>query len=216
MEEENKLKDSIEPVDIEGTKIILNQLMNCICKIKIKERIGTGFFFKIPFRNKMVKVLMTNYHILNEKYLEEIKVLNLSLNNDKEIIIIDLKITREIYCNKDYDITLIEINEKDKIEEYLELDDNLFKEGAEIIYVDKSIYILHYPDGKEAKVSYGLLNNIDKCDIIHNCRTDIASSGSPLLDLKRNKVIGIQNKGSNNYNIGTLLEFPLKDFKKNE
>ena len=46
MEEENKLKDSIEPVDIEGTKIILNQLMNCICKIKIKERIGTGFFLK--------------------------------------------------------------------------------------------------------------------------------------------------------------------------
>ena len=36
MEKENKLKDSIEPINIEGTKKILNQLMNSICKICIK------------------------------------------------------------------------------------------------------------------------------------------------------------------------------------
>ena len=36
MEQEDKLKDSIEPVNIEGTKKILDQLMRCIYKIKVK------------------------------------------------------------------------------------------------------------------------------------------------------------------------------------
>ena len=129
MEEVNKLKDSIEPVGIEGIKTILDQLMNCICKIKIKERLGTGFFCKIPFEKETIKVLMTNYHILNEKDLKENQILNLTLNNDKEALTIDLKIKREFYFNKEYDITLIELNEKDKIKEYLELDDNLFQEN---------------------------------------------------------------------------------------
>ena len=212
MEEINKLKDSIEPVDIESTKKILEQLMNCICKIKIKERIGTGFFCKIPLRKETIKVLITNYHILNEKDLKENKALNLTLNNDKETLTIDLKITGETYFNENYDITIIEINEKDNIIEYLELDNNLFQDNSERIYKHKSIYILHYLHGKEAKVSYGLLNNIDKNNINHNCMIDNGSPGAPILNLKSNKVIGIHNKDSINYNTGTLLKFPLKDF----
>ena len=106
----------------------------------------------------------------------------------------------------------MELNEKDKIKEYLELDDNLFQDNIEINYKNKSIYILHYQNEKEAKVSYGLLNNIDKSNIIHNCIIDNGSPGSPILNLKSNKVIGIHNKDSNNYNIGTLMKFPLKDF----
>ena len=38
MEKGKNLKD---PVDIEGTKTILAQMMNCICKIKIKGKFGT-------------------------------------------------------------------------------------------------------------------------------------------------------------------------------
>ena len=65
MEKENTLKDSIEPVNIKSTTIILNQMRNYICKIKIKGRFGTGFFCKIPFRKETIKVLITNYHFLN-------------------------------------------------------------------------------------------------------------------------------------------------------
>ena len=209
MEEVNKLKDSIEPVSIEGTQKILNQLMNCICKIK--GRFETGFFCEIRSRKKAIKVLITNYHILKEKNLKENQKLNLTLNNDKESIIIDLGITREFYFNKEYDITLIELNEKDNIKSYLELDDDLFQDNEGKIYKSKSVYILHYPNGKEAKISYGLLNSIDKCNFIHTCRIDNGSLGSPILNLKNNKIIGI-HKCSNNYNIGALLKIPLKEF----
>ena len=49
---EIKNQSSIDPVDITGTKTILNQLMNCICKIKIKGKFGTGFFVKFLLEKK--------------------------------------------------------------------------------------------------------------------------------------------------------------------
>ena len=201
MEEDRKTNDSVESVSIEGTRKILNQLMNCICKIKIKGEFRTGFFCKIPFRKETIKILMTNYQTLNEKYLEENKEINLLLNDEKEKIIIDLEIEREIYFNEDYDITLIELKETDEKEDYIELDDNLFQDNPENIYKDKSIYVLQYPKEKNACVSYGLLNNIDKNHIIYKCRIDNSSSCSPILNLQNNKVKGIYKNNSINHNI---------------
>ena len=226
MNEEIKIKNSVDPVNILRTKRILNQMMNCVCKIKIKcnnqERIiakdayGTGFFCKVPLNeNKNVTCLMTNYHILNEKYFEGKKEINLLLNDDSEAKVIDLNIKRIIYYNKEFDTTIIELKDEDNVKEYLELDDNIFKDNEKVFYEGESIYIIQYPNGKEACVSYGILNGIHNYNIIHICSTDNGSSGSPILNLKNNKVIGI-HKGSpdytKNYNHGTLLSYPLNDF----
>ena len=194
MEKENKLKYSIEPVNIEGTKKILEQLMNSICKIRIKGKYGTGFFCKIPFRTVALKVFITNYNILNDEDLKENKQLNLSLNDEKEALILDFGIERGTYFNKEYNITIIELNKEDNIKNYLELDDYLFQDNIEINYINQSIYILHYSDGKNANVSYGWINNIDKYNINHNCSIGKCSSGSPILNLKSKKVIGIQKR----------------------
>ena len=112
---------------------------------------------------------MTNYHILNEKYFEESKKLNLYINDEKEIIIIDFEIKRTTYFNKDYDIALIELKEEDKIKDYLELDDNLFQDNPKIIYENKSIYVLQYQNNKNECVSYGLLNSMDKYNFTYKC-----------------------------------------------
>ena len=208
MEKENNLIDSIEPVNIQRTERILNQMRNYICKIKFKGRFETGFFCKIPFRKETIKVLMTNHHFLNEKDFKDIKNLNLSLNDDKKKLTIDLELDRETYFNKEYDVTLIKLRNEDNIKDYLELDDNLIQDNSEINYKDTSIYILNYSNGDTAAVSYGILNNIDKYNIKHKCRIDIGSSGCPILNLKNNKVIGIHNKSSN----GILLKFPLNDY----
>ena len=214
MEEEKKIKDSIIPVNIEVTKKILNQMMNCIFKIKIDGAYATGFFCEFSFDNETIKTFMINYHFLNEKNSGKNKKLNILLNDEKETKTIDLEIKRNTYFNKDYDITIIELNDEDEIKNYLELDDNLFKDKAELIYYDKSVYILHYPNGKNAFVSYGLLNDIDKYNIIHKCTSDNGSYGAPILNLENNKVIGINKKGSinSNHNLGTLLISPIKAF----
>ena len=44
------------------------------------------------------------------------------------------------YTNKEYDITIIELKEKDNIKNYLELDDNIINDLNEE-YIDKTIYI---------------------------------------------------------------------------
>ena len=55
---------AIDPVNITSTKKILNQMMDCICRINN----GIGFFCKITLYNKIMNVLMTNYNIINENY----------------------------------------------------------------------------------------------------------------------------------------------------
>jgi len=79
-------------------------------------RKGIGFFCIIPFiNNEELKVLITNNHIIN---LEMEKVIIISINIDNEIKEIELN-DRIKYTNKEYDITIIEIKEKDNINNYI-------------------------------------------------------------------------------------------------
>ena len=202
MKEEIKIKGS-ELINIQCTRNILNQMINCICKIKInknneteinnneeeimnneaeinnneteiinKPAYGTGFFCKVPLNeNKNINCLLTNYHVLNEKYFEENKEINILLNDDSEAKKINLNIKRIIYYNKKFDTTIIELKDEDNIKEFLELDNNIFKDNEDTFYKGESIYIIQYPNGKEACVDY-----------------------------------------TKNYNHGTLLKYPLNDF----
>ena len=218
MEEEKKIKNSPDYVSISGTQTILSQMKNSICKIKINNTNGTGFFCKIPYENKEMNVLMTNYHILDEKYYNQNDSLNLFINDEEEVKIINLKTKRITYFNKLYDLTLIELKESDgiSINKYLELDNNLFKKEIKAYYENISIYVLQYPLGNNAAVSYGLSlsNEINNYEINHTCSTEYGSSGSPILNLSNNKVIGIHKQAAKkfNYNVGTCLQFPLNDF----
>ena len=54
MEDKKKIEGSIDPVNIEGTKKILAQLMNCICKIQIKGTYSTGFFCKFSHKKQAI------------------------------------------------------------------------------------------------------------------------------------------------------------------
>ena len=68
------------------------------------------------------------------------------------------------YTNADYDITIIEINEKDQIKNYMQLDDKIINDiinikNENIDYKDETIYTMQYPEG-QLSVSYGILKNI--------------------------------------------------------
>ena len=65
--EDNKEKNLVEfpnVVSYESTKKIIEQMEKNIFRIKIGEMEGTGFFCKIPYKNKIV--LMTNHHVIDE------------------------------------------------------------------------------------------------------------------------------------------------------
>ena len=215
MTEEKDIKGSPQSVSIQCTEIILEQIKHCICKIKLDFINGTGFFCKIPEGiNKTMNCLITNNHILNEKYYDENNELILLLNDEKEIKVLDLRTKRRTYFSKEYDIALIELNKDDKIDKFLEINNRLYEDEKSIKmkFKNESIYIIQYPEGNAA-VSYGLLNKIDKYEIQHLCCTKNGSSGSPILYLKSNKVIGIHKNSSknDNFNGGTLLNVLLND-----
>ena len=209
MKSERGVIGSLVPENIPSTEKILNQMKTCICKIDIGNINATGFFCKIPQINMVF--LMTNYNVITEENINENKEINILLNDDKEALVLDLTIEREKYFDKEYDIVAIEMKNEDKVKEYLEMDENIFKDDIEKYYKGKSIYILHYLNEKNINISYGKLIKIEKCDIIYICSTDKVSLGSPILNSENNKVIGIHKQSSNNYNNGTFLKYPLND-----
>ena len=124
---------------------------------------GTGFFCIIPFPDEqhMLPVFITNNHVINEDYLNNEEKIVISLYKDNygnEIIKNIGLVNKKKYTNKDYDITIIEIDEKkDKIDYFLQLDPNAMVENSEMTYIGEVIYTIGYPKGEEVKVSYGIL-----------------------------------------------------------
>ena len=229
------------PVDLDGTNKILEQMMNCICKIvKDNGKKGTGFFCKFPFHNKnnLLYVLITNNHILDENDIKNEKIIkfimiNKEQNIEKEIEEIE-EIEKEIRMDNSrkkftikkedegIDITIIEIKPKiDKIDVdiFLEIDDKIL----ELDCKNKSIYILHYPKDKRL-VSYGLINSIyEGKTISHYCNTEYGSSGGPILLLNNFKIIVMHYGCSKNINYqlnyGTFIKYAINEFNykyKNE
>ena len=226
---EKYISDSIEPISINSTEIILNQMKKCVCKIYIKGKKGTGFFAKIPYKNNFISCLFTNNHVLGEDNIQDGNNISISLNNEEIFRNIKIDSKRKRYTNEILDITIIEINEDiDNINDFLILDNqilnkynsdndenniNYFKN----IYEKESIYLLNYINGKDIFASYGLLSNIEENKIKHKCNTDTGSSGSPILLLKSNKVIGIHYGSSSHnfsFNFGTLILKPILEFQK--
>ena len=225
--DEKELKKYPTTISFECTERILEQMKNSICRIKLKDgNLGTGFFCKIPFptEDKLLPVLITNNHLINEILLERKNEEIIIYIKDKEKYITFNLGNRLYYTNKEYDITMIEIKRNyDGINNYLELDNNILQNilndndnNSNISYIKETIYIIQYPNGN-LSVSYGILDNISmkkKYNLSHLCSTSDGSSGSPILNIKNNKVIGIHKKGSmkDNYNLGAFLDISIKEF----
>ena len=124
---------------------------------------------------------------------------------------------RGIYLGPKYDTTIIQIfSSIDKINNFLEIEDNLFIEKSDNFYQNQSIYIMQYPRSQKVSVSYGILNNITDHDIFNLCCTEVGSSGSQILSILNKKVIGIHKEGFSNCNFtvnkGTFLKFPIEEY----
>ena len=220
---------SPEPISFKGTENILYQMNNCVCRI-YNNCEATGFFTKIPYKNRLLPVLITNNHVIGISDLINNRIITLYLNNDKILKYIKLDKNRLRYTNEKLDVTIIEIIEtKDNLNnKYLELDDNIinyfkFKEKEDPnylnnIYTTKSIYIINYPEDQDVKVSYGQPSKIYNSEIRHYCSTKEGSSGSPILLINNQKLIGIHYGCSKSYglNKGTLLIYSLIELGKNK
>ena len=104
------------------------------------------------------------------------------------------------------------------ISNFLELDENLFINNSEIIYENKSLYILYYETQKGCLVSYGALNKKVSYYLLHLCKVEEESAGAPIFNLENNKVIGLHISSNKNpyYNKGTFLKYAINDLNNNK
>ena len=209
----------------EGIEVILEQMRKKICKIRIEKEQQTGFFCRIPFPdlNNMLRVLITNNHVIDRHLLFQ-KGAQISIEIKDEIDYKVLNLNNRIkYTNEEFDITIIEIKDEDKINNfnYLELDEVLIKDimmnyNMNEKFIDETIYIMHYLEGR-LSVSFGVLGKINedkKYKFTHKCCTKVGSSGSPILNINSNKVVGVHCGGNIRFNIGIFLNEPIKEFIK--
>ena len=207
---------------------IFEQMEYSVYKIVKEKSTGTGFICRIPYPNELHKlpVLITCNHVLREEEIKIGKEIKLLLNETEKIIKIDED--RKVYTDKQYDITIIELKKEEYIIEHLlDVDSDITKDlDFNETYKNESIYILHYPEGKDIEYSLDTIYSIDVENVLinHLCTTKDGSSGGPILNLKTFKIIGIHiGRKKSKFNTGVLLKNPINIFnekfppeKKNE
>jgi len=215
---EKQLDNYPKYITYEKTKKIMEQIEKGICKINNKNGRGTGFFCRIMNGNKDEYAMITNNHIIDESILKREKELCVELLN-KEEKKIELNKNKKLYTSKEYDITIIEINkEKENIDYFLELDEIVLKENPQLFNED--IYIIQYPFNQynqKAAVSYGITKFYNDVSIMYLCSTDGGSSGSPILKIDSNEVIGVHRRYHKtlNCNVGSLLRQSINEYLNN-
>jgi surface protein len=199
------IEDNLDPISIGITKKIIEQLENNIYEINIGDNNKyMGIFCKIPYLdNSMINILIINKAI----NIDKIKVL---INNKYKEIKME---KRRKYINKQYDITIIEINEKLKIN-YMEYEENILNINNHKSYINKTIYTLQFDENMNKYISYGKIKDLNENYYYYKCNNKY--SVLPILDILNNKMIGINIKSDNNNSKGIFINYIIDEFIINE
>ena len=230
---EKYMRDLPDPVSLEATQKIIDQMNSSVCLIYNEKRKGTGFFVKIPYKSNLLPVLITTNQLINKDDILNMKIISIYINNDKKIKTLKLDRNRKIYTNEIFDITIIEIkeNEDNLNNKCLELDEEIInylkfnKKEIQIhlcglggVYSNESIYILNYHKSRDIFVSYGKISYLHNTDIFYqgNIKENIKEyfSVSPIILTNNQKLLGIHKKNSKKYNKGNLLIYSIYEFSK--
>jgi len=205
-------KNKIRPhVDLETA----NKISKSVCKILIKRKegtqAGTGFF--MIYKND--KYLITCYHVVNS----EIKKFEIEIYN-KNIFNFDLKNRYIEYFKEQSDITVIELTNSDEFINYidcLDYDLNIIRGYSQ--YKNVNIFNISYPKGLNSVAESGSISEkIIDTEFYHDINTEKGSSGSPIILLNTQKVIGIHKQADKEkkLNAGTFIDVIFKKIDENK
>ena len=209
-------------VSLETLNKISKSVCNIICQDgKNNKWTGTGFFMIIKYENEdLLKCLITNFHVLPKSIIG--KKCNIKIQiGDKNKFNLQLRgVKNRIikYFEKPIDMTLIEIlddHDNDLLRniEFLSYDLNFIKNGYNY-YLNKEIFILQHPFGEKIHSSTGKIVNIKDYEFHHDASTCKGSSGSAIILIENERVIGIhKNKNKLGQNFGTFIGQLFKTMK---
>ena len=88
--QEGKIKGAIDAIQLDNIEKIAEQMKTSICRV-YGYVMGTGFFCKIPYKDKCIPVLITNYHLINDDFLKSRDNVEISINNGNQYDKIKIK-----------------------------------------------------------------------------------------------------------------------------
>ena len=182
---ESKIDGSLLPIGLQEIEKITNQMKKCVCKISKGNKTGSGFFCKLAFQdtNSTINLLVANNHILGSEDIKIGETTTLSLEEEKDSIDIIIDSSRIVYTSENYDITFVQIFDKDGINNFFEIDEKIYSNEDSLNLIYKELYILNYQDKNKIYISCGNLLQLKNDCIYHFCNTYQGSSGSPILSL---------------------------------
>lgn len=205
---------------------MIRQMSSNICLIHdINGEKATGFFSKIPFPDDftLLPVLISNSKILNKENTQINKTIYLTLDDDKKsefYLLIDS--SRRILIDDSLGVSVIEIKDKDKINKFLDIDDNINKEDYINLYKRKpEVYTLNYSEKENifySSYSGGMIKEIFDNIIRYSCKACLYSPGAPILLISNYKVIGIHTRtikrqNDKEYSEGIFIKCVIEKFK---
>ena len=192
-----------------------DKIYNSIVRIEMNNFFGTGFFIKLNIQNKILKCLITCFHVIkkNENEINEsIDIFYGKKNNEtKKVIKLDKSLRFVKYFNKPEDSAIIQIIDDDEIpdDKFLLPDLNYKNLEGYKEYININLLLAGYPDDpefqKERHISSGKISKIKNFEFEHFLHTETGSSGSPLCLYGNQHVIGIHQGG----NIRTRINYGI-------
>ena len=192
LENENEKSNMISIRSLDKTSKYFCKL---ICKNDDEEWTGNGFFMSIKFENEVIfNCILANNHII-DRYISNANI-QLQIGDSKKTFNIGKE--RHIkYFKNPIDITMIEILDEDEFIKdlnFLFYDLNYIKYGYDY-YLDKEIFTLQHLYGEEMQSAIGKIIHIKDYEFEHNAGSCEGSSGSPVILIENNCVIGM-HKGT--------------------
>ena len=193
-----------------------------ICKIIINSKVATGFLLKLYKRDEPFYCLMTNEHVITHDMVDNEEELEIFYDNqrrrNKIILNKEERFIRD-YTFINIDAIVIEILNKDNINDYFFLLPNLDYINDFDSLLHKKISVTQFPEGGCLSHSEGELKSITQYEFSHLASTKNGSSGSPIFLDNVPYVIGIHKQGkidgTENYGdfIGPVVESIKKDLE---
>ena len=185
--------------------------VNATCKILSGNK-GSGFFCEIKVNNRLMKVLFTNNHVINNLNSD------IKIEHNKEKKIIKLSKNRFSCTNEELDYTCIEILKEDGFNNYFKIDKNININNPYEEYKYDEYVMIQYPGGDDVSFAQGYINDIKDENIIYTMKTEYGSSGSPLiLDTRNLKIIGIhyqKTSKNNDEKKAIFMKYIIQDIEK--
>ena len=207
------MKANLKPVPKPCAKKIYEHMENYLYKINEKEgNYEIGFFIRLKDeKDKSHLALVTSPNVL-----KDIDSNSLTITLDHEPKPIELGDIR--YEDKKYGKAVIEIKESSDIEYFFEIDEDIFanEEERNMKFNKESICIIQYDNKDNISVSYGIINDICGKEIKYEANTNKNIKDNIILNLNNNRIIGMSDCESKNYNNGIFIGDLIDQFRKIE